>query len=71
MPAQHTETPMTKPLPDTDPLKREPNSPFGDVPDNEVGEAGRPAGKPREPVDPPTGDKHRPIPPGHDDPTKA
>ncbi|TFL13695.1 hypothetical protein CSC67_10575 [Pusillimonas caeni] len=39
---------MTKPIPDTDPLKREPPGELSKVPDNDVGEAGRPAGKPGE-----------------------
>ena len=37
---------MTKPMPDTDPLTREPPGETSKVPDNDVGEAGRPAGKP-------------------------
>ena len=60
---------MTKPMPDTDPLKREPPGATSKVPDSEVGEGGRPVGKPDEAFDPPTGDKHRPIQPRGDEPT--
>ena len=60
---------MTKPMPDTDPLKREKPGPMSNVPDNDVGEAGRPAGTPDEAEEPPTGDKHRPIQPRGDEPT--
>ena len=39
---------MTKPMPDTDPLKREQAGETGRVPGNDVGEGGRPGGKPDE-----------------------
>ena len=61
---------MTKPIPDTDPLKREPPGEVSKVPDTDVGEGGRPAGKPDESEEPPTGDRHRPIPPRGDDSNK-
>jgi len=37
---------MTKRMPDTDPLKREPPGKTSKIPDHDVGEGGRPAGKP-------------------------
>ena len=37
---------MTKPMPDTDPLTREAPGETSKVPDSDVGEGGRPAGKP-------------------------
>lgn len=60
---------MTKPMPDTDLLKREPPGEVSKVPDTDVGEGGRPVGKPEEREPPPTGDKHRPIQPRGDEPT--
>lgn len=61
---------MTKQMPDTDPLKREGPGETGRLPGTDVGEGGRPAGKPDETFDPPkTGDKHRPIRPRSDEPT--
>jgi len=37
---------MTKPMPDTDPLKREQPGEAGRIPGNDVGDGGRPGGKP-------------------------
>ncbi|HLT98874.1 MAG TPA: hypothetical protein VKZ70_03935 [Burkholderiaceae bacterium] len=37
---------MTRPVPDTDPLKREAPGEGNRVPDTDVGEGGRPGGKP-------------------------
>ena len=39
---------MNKPLPDTDPLKRDEPGETGRVPGNDVGGGGRPSGKPDE-----------------------
>lgn len=61
---------MNKPMPDTDPLKRDEPGSTGRVPGNDVGGGGRPAGKPDDTSDtddrPTTGDKYRPVPPGKD-----
>lgn len=51
---------MTKPVPDTDLLKREPPGEASKVPDKGPGEAGHPPPSRDERGFPHTGDKHRP-----------
>ena len=59
---------MSKPMPDTDPLKREPPGETSKVPGTDVGEGGRPAEKPGIdiPAQPgqPTPDRTHPDHPG-------
>lgn len=60
---------MTNPLPDTDPLKREPPGEVSKVPDNDVGGGGRPAGKPDEQGGAATGGQEGNIHPSGEAPT--
>lgn len=70
---------MTTRMPDTDPLKREEPGEPGRVPDTDVGEGGRPSGKPGVdiPADPgqptpyPTNPDHPGGPPDPVEPGKA
>ena len=60
---------MTKPMPDTDPLKREPPGAVSKVPDSDGTEqAQRPPNQPEDDPLAETGDKHRPIQPRGDEP---
>ena len=61
---------MTKPMPDTDPLKREPPGEISKVPNNDVG-GGRPAGKPEEETPDPKGDRQDNVRPRGDEPTSS
>ncbi len=62
---------MTKPIPDTDPLKREPPGEISKVPDNDVGGGGRPAGKPGEAGGTSKDDRGDPIQPSGDESTNT
>lgn len=53
---------MNKPIPDTDPLKREQPGAISKVPNSDVGESGRSTGRRGKEGLPRTGDKHRPDP---------
>lgn len=53
---------MSKSMPDTDPLKREPPGETSKVPDKESGAARHPPPKPDERGFPRTGDKHKADP---------
>ena len=60
---------MTKPVPDTDPLKREPPGEVSKVPDDDVGGGGRPAGKPDEQDRASKGSRQGDVQPRGDEPT--
>ncbi|RTZ40938.1 hypothetical protein EKL30_14675 [Candidimonas sp. SYP-B2681] len=60
---------MTKPMPDTDPVKREPPGEISKVPNNDVGGGGRPAGKPEEETPDSKGNRQDNVQPGGDEPT--